>query len=751
MQEREVLPVVVIGAGPIGLAAAAHLVSRNETPVVLEAGASVGAAVRAWGHVQVFSPWQYNVDPVARKMLAAAGWTEPEPDVLPTGREIVEQYLVPLAALPQLAPHIRLNARVVAVSRRGVDKLATAGREQAPFELRVHVAGGAEETILARAVIDASGTCGTPNPLGANGLSAAGEAAASERIVYGIPDVLDADRARYAGRRVLVVGSGHSAFNVLLDLVALAGQTPTPITWAIRRSEVGQVYGGGAADALPARGALGTRLRDAVQSGRIRLVTGFRITRVAGAADGVRVTALDGRVLGPFDEIVGATGFRPDLAMLGELRLGLDPTVESPAALATLIDPNVHSCGTVPPHGAEELRHPEADFYVVGMKSYGRAPTFLMLTGYEQVRSVVAALTGDLEAARRVELELPATGVCASTPAAGTEAVCCTVTPAATEAGACCEDSLNAPAGVACCAPAATEAASACCATTPTLVTTLGRPAASAAGLPVDSIKDVVKEKYAAVARGVTAGAGSCCGGTTTPQSPISSNLYGAEAGELPTEAIAASRGCGNPTALAELRPGEVVLDLGSGGGIDVLLSARRVGPTGKAYGLDMTDEMLALARENQRKAGVDNVEFLKGEIEHVPLPGGAVDVIISNCVINLSADKDAVLAEAFRVLKPGGRLAVSDVVVRGEVPAAIRRSVELWIGCVAGALEESEYRAKLQKAGFETVTLEPTRVYTAEDARGALARAGLGDEAIGPLVDGKFMSAFIRARKPSR
>jgi SAM-dependent methyltransferase len=373
-----------------------------------------------------------------------------------------------------------------------------------------------------------------------------------------------------------------------------------------------------------------------------------------------------------------------------------------------------------------------------------------MLTGYEQVRSVVAALAGDLEAARRVELVLPETGVCSASPE-GTERACCTVTPSATEAGACCEESQSVPAGASCCAaPAAVEPASACCGTTPTVVTALGRPSTSAPIVAVDSLKDVVREKYAAVARGVTASAGSCCGSGAASQSSISSRLYGgAETAELPAEAVAASRGCGNPTALAELRPGEVVLDLGSGGGIDVLLSARRVAPTGKAYGLDMTDEMLALARENQRKAGVDNVEFLKGEIEHVPLPDASVDVIISNCVINLSADKDAVLAEAFRVLKPGGRLAVSDVVVRGEVPAAIRRSVELWIGCVAGALEESDYRAKLGKAGFESVTLEPTRVYRAEDARDALARAGLAAETIAPAIDGKFMSAFIRARKP--
>jgi SAM-dependent methyltransferase len=264
-------------------------------------------------------------------------------------------------------------------------------------------------------------------------------------------------------------------------------------------------------------------------------------------------------------------------------------------------------------------------------------------------------------------------------------------------------------------------------------------------------LKASVKEKYGAAALRVTSGEGACCGASARREcDPITSNLYTAgEITEVPQDAVVASLGCGNPTALAELAAGEVVLDLGSGGGIDVLLSARRVGPTGKAYGLDMTDEMLALARENQRQAGATNVEFLKGEIEAIPLPAGSVDVIISNCVINLSADKDRVLAEAFRVLRPGGRLAVSDVVVRGDVPPEIRRSVELWIGCVAGALEESDYRAKLAKAGFEEVDVEPTRVYRIEDAREFLARAGLDVEAVAPQVDGKFMSAFVRARKP--
>jgi 2-polyprenyl-3-methyl-5-hydroxy-6-metoxy-1,4-benzoquinol methylase len=267
-------------------------------------------------------------------------------------------------------------------------------------------------------------------------------------------------------------------------------------------------------------------------------------------------------------------------------------------------------------------------------------------------------------------------------------------------------------------------------------------------------IKEEVREKYGAAALRVSSGGSSCCG--SAPSSlgcvdPITSNLYDAsQTSQIPEDAVLASLGCGNPTALAKLSPGEVVLDLGSGGGIDVLLSARRVGPAGKAYGLDMTDEMLALARENQRKAGVENVEFLKGEIEHIPLPDNSVDVVISNCVINLSADKDQVLKEAFRVLKPGGRLAVSDVVTRGEMPAEIRQKVLLWVGCIAGALEENEYRAKLTAAGFESVDLEPTRIYRVDDARAFLSGQGIDVDALAPQVDGKFLSAFIRAVKPA-
>jgi arsenite methyltransferase len=266
-------------------------------------------------------------------------------------------------------------------------------------------------------------------------------------------------------------------------------------------------------------------------------------------------------------------------------------------------------------------------------------------------------------------------------------------------------------------------------------------------------VREIVKQKYGAAARSAAEGKkdAGCCSSSESGCDPITSNLYDAgQLGTLPVEAVIASLGCGNPTALAELKPGEVVLDLGSGGGIDVLLSARRVAPNGKAYGLDMTDDMLALARENQKKSGIENVEFLKGEIEHIPLPDNSVDVIISNCVINLSADKDRVLAEAFRVLKPGGRFAVSDVVVRGdEVPAAVRKSMELWIGCVAGALEEGEYRTKLATAGFEQVDVEPTRIYRAADARSFLVDAGLDESLLGG-IDGKFMSAFVRAQKPA-
>lgn len=428
--DRSNLPVAVIGAGPVGLAAAAHLVRAGETPVILEAGPTIGTSMRAWQHVQVFSPWKYNVDPVAVSLLEAHGWEMPDPDAYPTGGEILDRYLTPLAELPEIHPHISLDARVVAVTRRGFDKMKTTGRDAAPFVLQVASSDGTEREILARAVIDASGTWETPNPLGASGVPAIGERGLADRIVYGIPDVRGIDRARYAGKRILVVGSGHSAFNALNDLVALKHEEPTThILWAIRRQAPGQMFGGGANDQLAARGELGSNVERLVASDEIELVMGFRVARLSYTDDGVVVSS-DEHTLPPVDEIIATTGFRPNLTILSELRLDLDSAVESPSALAPLIDPNVHSCGTVRPHGAEELKHPESDFYIAGMKSYGRAPTFLMLTGYEQVRSLVAAIQGDWEAARRVELTLPETGVCTLGSALGDGAGCCTTATA---------------------------------------------------------------------------------------------------------------------------------------------------------------------------------------------------------------------------------------------------------------------------------------------------------------------------------
>jgi hypothetical protein len=412
--DRSVLPVAVIGAGPVGLAAAAHLARAGETPLVLERGAQVGASMRKWGHVRVFSPWQYNIDPAAKALLLASGWSEPDGDAYPTGGEIVREYLEPLAALPEIAPHLKLGAQVIAVTRLGFDKMKSAGRDDAPFQLQIEYSDGSEDVVLAKAVIDASGTWESPNPLGSSGVPAIGErkVAAAGAIHYGIPDVLGEYRDYYAGKRVLVVGSGHSAFNALSDLVELARQVPdTTVQWAIRRQPDSQMYGGGENDQLLERGNLGRRVERLVDAGAVRLATGFRVTKIEQTTDGLVVWSGE-RSLPPVDAIIATTGFRPELGMLTELRLDLDVAVESPSVLAPMIDPNIHSCGTVRPHGAEELKHPERDFYIAGMKSYGRAPTFLMLTGYEQVRSIVAALTGDWESARRVELQLPETGVC---------------------------------------------------------------------------------------------------------------------------------------------------------------------------------------------------------------------------------------------------------------------------------------------------------------------------------------------------
>jgi thioredoxin reductase len=426
------LPIAVIGGGPVGLAAAAHLLARGEEPLVFEAGEQVGANMRQWGHVRLFSPWSYVVDKASAALLEEIGWERPDANDYPTGRDIVERYLEPLAATPQLADRIRLGSRVVAVARLDRDKMKTEGRESTPFLVRVRKADGGEEEVLARAVIDASGTWHQPNPMGASGVPAMGETAAAARIVYGIPDVAGVDRARYAGRRTAVVGSGHSAFNALLELVALAREVPgTTVLWVVRRPSLDKVFGGGSKDALSARGELGIRLRQLVESGEIQVATGFRLRAVRAEGESL-VLVGEETSLPPVDEIVAATGFRPDLSLLSEVRLALDPVTESPVALAPLIDPNVHSCGTVRPHGAEELKQPEEGLFIVGMKSYGRAPTFLLLTGYEQVRSVAAALAGDWESAREVQLTLPKTGVCSRPPAVDAPvAAGCATAPAA--------------------------------------------------------------------------------------------------------------------------------------------------------------------------------------------------------------------------------------------------------------------------------------------------------------------------------
>lgn len=464
MAAAQNLPVVVIGAGPVGLAAAAHLAERGLEPLVLEAGAGPGAAVESWGHVRLFSPWRYDVDAAARRLLAtgargaagSAGWVEPDPDTLPTGAELVERYLVPLAeALVDRGPtQIRYGTRVLAVTKDGADRSRSLGRARLPYLVRLATAAAdgsrAVEEVRAQAVLDASGTFEQPNPLGTSGLPRPGEEESGRFLVGALPDVLDRDRRRFAGRHTLVVGMGHSAANTLLSLAELAeqdapGARTTRITWAIRGGSPRRLYGGGAGDELPARGLLGTRLRDAVAAGRIELLTRVAIDRLEPSAGGDTVRVLgatrrdgtDGTLDLAVRNIVAATGFRPDLTMLGEVRLDLDPVVEAPREIASLIDPNVHSCGTVPAHGEAQLAHPDAGFYLVGMKSYGRAPTFLLATGYEQVRSVAAALAGDRAAADAVQLDLPATGVCSSDLALGADGV---VSPevAASGQGSCC-------------------------------------------------------------------------------------------------------------------------------------------------------------------------------------------------------------------------------------------------------------------------------------------------------------------------
>jgi hypothetical protein len=446
-------PVVVIGAGPIGLAAAAHAAERQMPFVVLESGADAGAAVGEWSHVRLFSSWAELVDPAARRLLEASGtWTPPDDGAYPTGGEWRAAYLQPLADLLDAHPggEVRYDSRVVGVGRAGRDLLVDSGREDDPFAVHVTTPAG-RERILARAVVDASGTWTSPNPLGADGYPAEGEAEHRDRITYGIPDLADpAVAARFAGKHVAVAGKGASAQGVLVGLARLARtDAATRVSWLLRRPAVGDAFGGGDNDQLEQRGKLGQDARAAASSDVVTDVTQFRAASVSTQDDGrLTIGSIDGRQVVDVDEIIVVTGFRPDVSFLSEVRLDLDPALGSARALADQIHPDHHSCGDVAPHGFRELAQPEHGLYLVGMKSYGRAPSFLAMTGFEQVRSVVAALDGDLEAAERVDLVLPETGVCNG-------------------AGAFDDPDAVASAGGGCCGPAATE---------PELVT-IGRPA----------------------------------------------------------------------------------------------------------------------------------------------------------------------------------------------------------------------------------------------------------------------------------
>lgn len=414
------LPVAIIGAGPIGLAAAANLVERGIDFVIYEAGDTIAASMRQWGHIRLFSPWKHLVDPASRRLLEATGWVHPDEDGLPTGAELVERYLAPLAALDAIASRIRTGVEVSAVAREGMDRTRTANRLTTPFLLRLNDRGDVTEA-TARAVIDASGTYRSPNSLASSGLEPLGLADVADLVNHALPDVLGRDRIRFAGRHTTVVGAGHSAANTLLNLATLAETEPgTRITWVIRNASAVRVTTS-PDDELEARASLGARVDALVASGAIEVLDRFEIVRLSRQGDAVRIVGSRGGELVDHDTdlVVNATGFRPDLDMLREVRLDLDDIVEAPKRLAPLIDPNVHTCGTVEPHGFAELQQPENGFFLAGMKSYGRAPTFLLATGYEQVRSITAWLAGDMAAATQVELVLPATGVCSTSAGAG--------------------------------------------------------------------------------------------------------------------------------------------------------------------------------------------------------------------------------------------------------------------------------------------------------------------------------------------
>ncbi len=415
-------PVVVIGAGPQGLAAAAHLLERGLEPLVLESGATAASAVAEWGHVRLFSPWTELTDAASRRLLEPTGWSAPTQGY-PTGAQWIEQYLAPLA--DALGDRVRSGTRVVGVGRRGRDLSVDGGRAEQPFVVHIERADGTEERIEASAVIDASGTWRTPNPAGADGLPALGERAAIEAGLMEHRMPASEDASTLAGRHVVVVGNGHSAATTIGILSRVAKREPgTRITWVLRRGTIGNTFGGGSADELPERGALGQRAKQAVEEGLVDLVTGFRTERIEIEDGQAVLIAEDGRRLDPAARIFVATGFRPELSFLSEVRLDLDMRVQAPSRIAAEVDPNLHSCGSIRATGATDLEQPDPGLYIVGAKSYGRAPTFLALTGFEQVRSVVAAIAGDREAAERVDLVLPDTGVCGGAglfdaPAAG--------------------------------------------------------------------------------------------------------------------------------------------------------------------------------------------------------------------------------------------------------------------------------------------------------------------------------------------
>lgn len=411
------LPVAIIGGGPIGLSAASHLKKSNQPFILFETGSQIGANILKWGHVRLFSPWEYNIDKAAETLLREAQLPIPNKADIPYGKEIIEDYLRPLANLPGIKEHIHLNSKVIAIGRSGLDKMKDSEREELPFSIQV-IENGKFKLYEAKAVIDASGTWQNPNPVGSGGIFALGEVDNSAQLYYGMPDINEADKDKYANKTTLVVGGGHSAIGTILALNDLTPKYPnTKIHWVLRKRQVSDVYGGQEADKFKARGALGIQIEKLVNSGAIEIHTPVYIHEIEKNKDQLVIKGLkqkDTFVLEGIDEIISNTGSRPDFNFLREIRFDSDAALESVPKLANLIDPNIHSCGTVRPHGEAELRQKEKDFYIVGMKSYGRAPTFLMTTGYEQIRSIVAFMNGDFESAKRVELNLPETGVCSS-------------------------------------------------------------------------------------------------------------------------------------------------------------------------------------------------------------------------------------------------------------------------------------------------------------------------------------------------